>query len=420
MLTLAQGQRVPLSSITNQSKFIVDVGLARNGMTIDVACFSLNAEGKIGDDRYTVFFNQPKAPGGCIHQIGEGRFAVDIQALPDSIEKLVFTAAIDGPGQMSQLGDCTLSISHATAVTPLALCPFSGSIFQRQRATILLEIYRKGGIWRLSPVLQGFDDGLDALVTHFGGVVSDAPAPTAAAPASSVISLEKKVEQQAPALLSLAKKAAISLEKASLTNVKARVGLILDASGSMDGQYKRGRVQELVNRILPLAVHFDDDGELDTWAFGESTQRLNPVSMANYKDFIDTDNGGWKRWQLGPRFNCEVRAIQAAVNHYSKSADRTPVYILFLSDGGVHDNAGIKKAIVDAARLPIFWQFVGIGGRDYGILERLDDMKGRVVDNCNFFALDDLHDVSEEELYNRLMGEFPQWLKDAKAAGVLL
>ena len=67
----------------------------------------------------------------------------------------------------------------------------------------------------------------------------------------------------------------------------------------------------------------------------------------------------------------------------------------------------------------MFWQFVGVGGSDYGILERLDDMKGRVVDNCNFFALDDLHDVSEQDLYDRLLEEFPTWLKEATAKGIV-
>jgi hypothetical protein len=47
-------------------------------------------------------------------------------------------------------------------------------------------------------------------------------------------------------------------------------------------------------------------------------------------------------------------------------------------------------------------------------------MTGRKVDNCDFFALDDLHDVSEDGLYDRLMTEFPDWIREAKKEGVLL
>lgn len=63
---------------------------------------------------------------------------------------------------------------------------------------------------------------------------------------------------------------------------------------------------------------------------------------------------------------------------------------------------------------------VGRGGSGYGIFEKLDDLPGRLVDNCNFFALDRLDQLSEEALYAKLMEEFPLWLKDAKAKGILV
>ena len=81
--------------------------------------------------------------------------------------------------------------------------------------------------------------------------------------------------------------------------------------------------------------------------------------------------------------------------------------------------AGQQGLSREAARGPIFWQFVGFGGRHDGILEKLDHLSGRIVDNCNFFALDDLHQVSEDELYDRLLNEFPSWLEQAKRQGLL-
>lgn len=414
MLTLTQGQRVPVAKVTSSASIKVEFALP-SALTIDFACFGLDVHGKLSDDQYMIFFNQPKAPGDSICQIASNAFTVSLNALPSSIDRLVFTAAIDGNGQMSQVGASRIAVGDGAAVQ--AETTFSGDSFQQERAVMLLEFYRKNGEWRLVPVLQGFNEGLDALVRHFGGEVADEqPAP---APAPARISLEKKVAEKAPALVSLAKKAQISLEKANLNDVEAEVGLILDGSGSMNGQYSRGRVQEVVNRLLPLAVHFDNDGKLDCWAFGAKTHHLNPVSLDNYRDFVDADNGGWRKWNLGARINCEVSAIEAAVAHYRKHGDGKPVYILFISDGGVSDTRKITKAITEAAELPIFWQFIGINGRDYGVLERLDEMTGRVVDNCNFFALDDLHSISEEELYERMMAEFPAWLKAAKAAGIV-
>ena len=58
-------------------------------------------------------------------------------------------------------------------------------------------------------------------------------------------------------------------------------------------------------------------------------------------------------------------------------------------------------------------------GRGYGVLEELDTMRDRYVDNANFFALDDFVTVPNEELYSRLLNEFPRWLSAIKANGVL-
>lgn len=93
---------------------------------------------------------------------------------------------------------------------------------------------------------------------------------------------------------------------------------------------------------------------------------------------------------------------------------KLPVYVLFISDGGIHSEREIKKAMKTASKYPVFWQFIGVGGSNYGILERLDEMSGRYVDNASFFALDDFKRVSNEELYDRMLEEFPQWLKIVK------
>lgn len=53
------------------------------------------------------------------------------------------------------------------------------------------------------------------------------------------------------------------------------------------------------------------------------------------------------------------------------------------------------------------------------MLKRLDTMEGRVVDNANFIHLNDLATVSDEELYDRLLNEFPSWLQAARDKRIL-
>ncbi|MFJ2479966.1 VWA domain-containing protein [Pseudomonas sp. NPDC087598] len=411
-MQITQGQRLPLSNILQGQSLTLAVQIQSSDV-IDFVCFGVDAQGKLSDDRYMVFFNQPSTPCASVKIENQGRFQINLAQLPATIDRLVFTASIDGAGAMSTIGASQFTVSNP-AGQAVAQCAFSGATFSAEKAIMVAELYRKNGEWRLLSNLQGYAQGLDALVNHFGGEVVESPAPTPAK-----VSLEKKIAAAAPHLISLAKKAQISLEKANLTQTKARVVLVLDASGSMNHQYAKGRVQEVVDRLLPLAVSFDEDGELDCWAFAAKPLRLSPVTLSNHKAFIDTDNSGWKKWELGSRINDEPKVIQKVLEQFQQTNDGTPMYVLFISDGGVSQSTKITRLMVEAANLPIFWQFVGLGGHGYGILEKLDTLPGRVVDNCGFFALDDLHDISEEQLYDMLMAEFPIWLKDAKAKGII-
>jgi hypothetical protein len=46
-------------------------------------------------------------------------------------------------------------------------------------------------------------------------------------------------------------------------------------------------------------------------------------------------------------------------------------------------------------------------------------MEGRFIDNAGFFALDDIDKVSDAELYERILSEFPDWIRAARAAKII-
>jgi len=62
---------------------------------------------------------------------------------------------------------------------------------------------------------------------------------------------------------------------------------------------------------------------------------------------------------------------------------------------------------------------VGMGSTHFSFLQELDDMDGRYIDNANFFKINDLDKISDEELYERILAEFPSWLKEAKSKGII-
>ena len=430
MNRLTVGQRAPLSNLAIDDTAPITLKFTRQSpIEMDISCFALDAAVKLINDDYMVFYNQPTSPCGQIklthyesqptaNKSIQAEFEVNLSKLATNIDSLFFVLSADTP--LNQIQSLEIGIWQQSQKVKAA---YQVADFAQQQASMLMQLYRKSGVWRVSNVAQGFNGGLAAIVQHFGGDVeegSSTAAEATAPPVQAKPSLEKVMLDKAPKLVNLAKKATISLEKRQLQQLTAKVALVLDASGSMNRQYKKGRVQEVVNRLLPLAVSFDDDQALDCWAFARDPQYLGEIGLSNYDGFIDNAHGGWRKWALGPRVNNEAEVMKAVTEFYKKDGLDVPVYVLFISDGGVSDNRGITKVMTEAAKLPIFWQFVGLGGRVYGILKKLDDMTGRVIDNCNFFELDDLDDISEEALYENMLEEFPVWLKEAREIGLIL
>ena len=428
-MNLTIGQRLPLSQLNIDESSPITLKFTRQSLIeIDISCFALDAAGKLINDDYMVFYNQPTSPCGQIKLTHyqsqsttdksiQAEFEVNLSKLPDNIDSLFFVLSADTP--LNQIQSLEIGVWQQSQK---AQAHYQAADFAQQQASMLMLIYRKNGVWRLANVAQGFNGGLAAIVQHFGGDVAEDKTNEIALTAKiniSKVPLEKVMLEKAPKLVNLAKKATVSLEKRQLQQLTAKVALVLDATGSMNRQYKEGRVQEVVNRLLPLAVSFDDDQALDCWAFGEHSQYLGEIGLENYEGFIDTVQGGWRKWELGSRTNNEAGVMEKVSQFYKADGLNVPVYILFISDGGVRDTRGITKIMTEAAKLPIFWQFVGLGGRSYGILKDLDDMTGRLVDNCSFFELDDLDDISEEALYENMLEEFPSWLTEAREIGLI-
>lgn len=186
MTDLSRGQKLRLDSLT--PSLLLEVALATTfprSRTVDFACFGLDDQGRLGDERYMVFYNQRVTPCGGVSLLGgqgqdHERFQVDLARLPAAVHRLVFTAAVDGEGDMSELAQGHLRL--VVAGREVAAFRFWGADFRTEKALIVAELYRKDG-WRLAATGQGFAGGLAALLRQFGGDVAE-PKPVPAAPPS--------------------------------------------------------------------------------------------------------------------------------------------------------------------------------------------------------------------------------------------
>ncbi|GDY56123.1 hypothetical protein SVIO_067460 [Streptomyces violaceusniger] len=162
--------------------------------------------------------------------------------------------------------------------------------------------------------------------------------------------------------------------------------LVLDRSGSMRRYYRDGSVQHLAEQTLALAANLDDDGVVPVVFFSTGIDGTLEISLDAYRDRINPlhDSMG----HMG-RTNYHV-AMQAVIDHYRASGADDPAFVVFQTDGSPTSKAAAEHVLCTAARLPIFWQFIGFGDDEFRFLHRLDDLpvpNRRVVDNGLSFLL---------------------------------
>jgi hypothetical protein len=240
--------------------------------------------------------------------------------------------------------------------------------------------------------------------------------PAAAPAAAGRIDLTKPAPG-APAVNLRKYEVSVALVNSGLDDRTFRVVLAIDASGSMKAMYRNGTVQRSLERMVSIADVLDDDGQMEVWFFGDYPVRSAPVTVRTMADYVEANAAAKKRAEGG---NFEPRAMKEIIDWTLGEPSPYPTLVLFWSDGGVHAEKRIVETLVRSSRLPIYWMFLGLGRADYGVLARLDDVTGGVVDNAGFIPIDDIDRVADADLYSQIFGSFVRpWVTAATAAGVL-
>lgn len=172
MKEFVKGQKAKLADLTTMTTIEASIQINfTSPKTFDCSCFGVDENNQLSDDHYFIFYNQKKSPDESLIMLSQNvnnieRFRINFSYLPKGIYKLVFTAALDDEGTMSEIetGYFCLSANGKE----VAKYYFSGSDFGTEKAIILGELYFKQ-VWRFSAVGQGFSGGLRELLIHFGG-----------------------------------------------------------------------------------------------------------------------------------------------------------------------------------------------------------------------------------------------------------
>ncbi|MBD0844390.1 TerD family protein [Streptomyces sp. TRM68416] len=137
---------------------------------IDVVAFLLDEDEQVTFDEDFIFYGAPESPAGTARLLtggpAEQTIALNLASLPPATRKVVVAAAIDGATTFGTVGAIQVGAAPGSSGAPLARATLDAAT--TERTMLLAEIYRRGPVWRLRAVGQGYDHGLDALARGYG------------------------------------------------------------------------------------------------------------------------------------------------------------------------------------------------------------------------------------------------------------
>lgn len=196
----------------------------------------------------------------------------------------------------------------------------------------------------------------------------------------------------------------------------ARVVAVLDVSGSMESSYEDGTMQDIITRLVPMGLQFDDNGEIDVYVFDSSFKHLEGLTSSNYRDYVNNYIMCRRDIWGGTYYSGPIEDIMRSYfkrGMFGKMKNSDPVFVMFITDGDNADKSKTERVIRESSETDMFISFLGCNQAEnrFSFLRKLDDLSGRKYDNTAFAYIGDIDKVTDQDLYNKVLEQYPDWLK---------
>ncbi len=153
---------------------------------LQVAALLIGDDGRAYRDQPIVDRLRPQGPDEAVHHVGHDRtergwrdrLLIDLAAAPSRLTRVLVTAALDDDASAE------FTFGSVTGLEVVLGAPRAGGRPVRfvvpplgaERAVVAVEIYRRGGRWRVRAVAQGYAEGAVGLARDFGAELGPRPA----------------------------------------------------------------------------------------------------------------------------------------------------------------------------------------------------------------------------------------------------
>ena len=185
MINLQKGQRIEIGL----SKVGVGLGWDPNQSTgydfdLDASAFMLGENGKLPQDKFFVFYNNPLSPDQAVESSGDDMtggnsdggddetLSVDLTKIDARIKEIIFTVTIHKAEErrqnFGQVRNSYIRIYNAVSNEEIARYDLDED-FSVETAVEFGRLYKRNGEWKFEAVGQGYKGGLQFFVDKYVG-----------------------------------------------------------------------------------------------------------------------------------------------------------------------------------------------------------------------------------------------------------
>lgn len=176
--TVQKGQKLPLEDSGKLSAIKACLGWNTTdpNCDVDVSAFLLNANGKVIDDEWFVFYGQTQSPdNSAIFSLEDGEdresILVDFRKLNPAVKKIVFVLTINEAFEkklnFSMLKEAYIRIMDTVASRELVSFKME-EYYSNVTSMMIGEIYLHNGVWRFNAIGNGVARDLAGLCELYG------------------------------------------------------------------------------------------------------------------------------------------------------------------------------------------------------------------------------------------------------------